>query len=69
MFVDNFSEYIPEFLLVLNSLKHKTVVRIGKDYQAQVPSHCLFSYRYKPLGRLKIWGGGEFNPSVMKKFR
>ena len=45
------------------------MIRIGKEYQASVPSHSNYCYIYRPLRQLRVWGGGEFNGSVMKKFR
>lgn len=59
--IDDFSEFIPEFLLILSNQKHKTVVRIGKNYQANVPPSSSYIYKYRPLKHLKVWGGGEFN--------
>lgn len=51
----DFNEFLPEFLVFLNHQKHKSVIRIGKNYQAEVPQRCPFSYIYRPLKHLKIW--------------
>lgn len=67
--VDNFSYFIPEFLILLNQQKCKAIIRIGRNYQADVPTKCTLSHIYRPLSHLKIWTAGEVTPSIMKKFR
>lgn len=67
--VIDFSLYIPEFLLLVNQQKNKAIIRIGQNYQADVPKKCTFSNRYQPLNHLKLWSPGEFNNSTFKKFR
>jgi hypothetical protein len=67
--IDNFKEFIPEFLILLNQQKQKSIIRVGKNYQAVVPAQCSYSYLYKPLNHLKVWSKGDFSEDVFKKFK
>lgn len=45
------------------------MIRIGKNYQANVSQACSHAYLYRPLSYLKIWSKGEFNSDIFKKFK
>jgi hypothetical protein len=67
--IDNFREFLPEFLILLNQQKHRSIIRIGRDYQANIPKTCAFSFLYRPLSHLKVWNAGEIQAGMLKKFR
>lgn len=64
-----YSDFLPEFLILLNQQKHKSIIRLGKNYQANVPNKCNFAYLYRPLSHLKVWEAGEIPSSALKRFR
>jgi hypothetical protein len=53
----------------LNQQKHKSIIRVGKNYQANISEKCSFSFIYRPLVHLKVWNAGDVQSSIVKKFR
>ena len=57
--ITDFTEFLPESLLMINRTNITSKVRIGERYQAEVPSCPRYLSKFIPMAEKMIWAGSS----------
>lgn len=59
--MQDFSDFLPESLLIINKTVIPPIVKIGDRYQVKIPNNPPFKSLYRPMDEWLIWNGSS-NP-------